>query len=89
MPVLSTAKPQVWLVSRRNAFALFVLGLIAACGLFLQQSGRMNELVELALNPPPPAARVRMPDFIINVVDERGEPVPAPQVQFRTPWGGE
>jgi len=63
----------------RRVLAILALVAVPGGGLLLQQSGLLNALVESAMNRPivreaPP------PDYVIRVIDERGQPVPAFQI---------
>jgi hypothetical protein len=76
MAMSASAKPAVRMLSLWNAFALVALAVIAAGGLFLQQSGRLDALVAFAMNGPQRPEPKPPPDFVVRVIDEQGLPVP-------------
>jgi thiol-disulfide isomerase/thioredoxin len=69
--------------SLRHVLATLVLIAVAGGGLLLQRSGLSGALVESAMNrqvvreAPPP-------DYIVRVIDGRGQPVPAFQIMLQT-----
>ena len=67
----------------RYVLAILALVVVAGGGSLLQQSGQLNKLVEAAMHGQI-AREAPLPDYVVRVMDERGQPVPAFQIMLMT-----
>ncbi len=74
-------------LSLRRVLAILALVAVLGGGLLLPQSGLLNALVESAMNRPV-VREAAPPDFVVRVIDERGQPVPAFQIILQTAGKG-
>lgn len=77
------ARPTDGRSSSRYRWGLWTLLVVVVAGLVLQRAGIVDALVEPLLNGRR-AQEPRLPDFVVQVRDERGRPVPSFQVMFQT-----
>jgi hypothetical protein len=77
----SEMKPTIRRPHRRRALAILTLAAVIGVGLLLQQNGKLNAVVASLLNRQP-ATQPPPPDFVIRVFDERGQPVPAFEIEL-------
>jgi thiol-disulfide isomerase/thioredoxin len=71
----------------RNAMAILAILAVLTGGMLLRRSGLANSMVESAIYPPI-VSEAPPPDYIIQVIDERGQPVPSFQVMIQTAGQG-
>lgn len=72
----------------RRPLAILLLAAVAGGGLLLRQSGQLNALVEAAMHPPV-VREAPPPDYVVHVIDERGQAVPKFQLMLQTADRGE
>ena len=79
MAMSDSAKPAA---RRRIVLALVALGVVVGA-LYLSHSGRLDVLITLAMEGPQQLLQPnRQPDFVVRVIDEQGQPVPAFQARL-------
>ena len=67
----------------RHAMAILAIFAVLTGGMLLRQSGLANSVVESAIYSPI-VSEAPPPDYIIQVIDERGQPVPSFQIMIQT-----